>query len=150
MSIRTERIAEQLRQEISVILRDEVTDPRVGPCAITRIHLSRDLSHVQVFWSPVAIGDVDVDEMEAGLVSASPYVRRIVAKRLDLRRTPAIDFRYDPSIGEGDRMLALLREVRGEDAERAGEHEDPEHAGHGVPDDAGGTQAGEGNDGAAR
>jgi ribosome-binding factor A len=116
LSIRTERIAEQLRQEISVILRDEVTDPRVGMCSITRIKLSRDLSHAQVFWSPLAVDDVDVDEMEEGLISAAPFVRRLVAQRLDLRRTPAIDFRYDPSIGEGDRMLALLKDVRDDDA----------------------------------
>ncbi len=118
MSIRTERIAEQLRQEISVILRDEVTDPRVEMCSITRIKLSRDLSHALVFWSPVAGDDLDVDDMEDGLISAAPFVRRLVAQRLNLRRTPEIDFRYDPSVGEGDRMLALLKEVRDDEAAR--------------------------------
>jgi len=152
MSIRTERIAEQLRQEISVILRDEVTDPRVEMCSITRIKLSRDLSHAQVFWSPVAAGDVDVDEMEDGLVSAAPFVRRIVAQRLDLRRTPEIDFRYDPSIGEGDRMLALLNEVRADEDRRHPVDDERPDAPHAVEAaESEGTREGEreGEDGAA-
>lgn len=124
MSIRTERIAEQLRQEISVILRDEVTDPRVEMCSITRIELSRDLSHAQVFWSPLAGGDAEIEEMEDGLGSAAGYVRKLVARRLSLRHTPEIHFRYDPAIGEGDRMLALLKDVRESDAARAPEEED--------------------------
>ncbi len=111
MSIRTERITEQLRNEVSVILRDEVTDPRIEMLSITRIHLSRDLSHAQVFWSPFSMEDVDLDDMTEGLASAAPFVRRLVAQRLNLRRTPEIAFHYDPSIGEGDRMLALLKEV---------------------------------------
>lgn len=119
MSIRMERIAEQLREEISVILRDEVTDPRVGMVSITRVKLSRDLSHALVFWSPLSVEDADLDDTEDGLESAAPFVRRLVAERLDLRRTPQIDFRYDPSVGEGDRMLALMREVRADDAARA-------------------------------
>jgi ribosome-binding factor A len=111
VSIRTERITEQLRNELSVILRDDVTDPRIGMLSIIRIKLSRDLSHAQVFWSPVSLDDVDLDDMEAGLASAAPYVRRLVAERLNLRRTPAFDFRYDPSIEEGDRTLTLLKQL---------------------------------------
>ena len=118
MSIRTERITEQLRNEISVILRDEVTDPRVGTLSITRIKLSRDLSHAQVFWSPLVADDVDLDDMEDGLASAAPFVRRLIAERLNLRRTPAFQFLYDPSIGEGDRTLGLLKSLEHERAER--------------------------------
>lgn len=118
-----ERISEQLKHEIAVILRDEVTDPRVGMLSITRIKLSRDLSHAQVFWSPFSADDVDLDDVEDGLLSAASFVRRLVAERLNLRRTPAIDFRYDPSLEEGDRMLALLNEVRETDAEAHGRAE---------------------------
>jgi len=118
VSIRTERITEQLRHELSVILRDEVTDPRIGMLSILRIKLSRDLSHAQVYWSPVSLADVDLDDMEEGLTSAAPFIRRLVAERLNLRRTPAFDFRYDPSIEEGDRTLTLLKQLEIE-SERA-------------------------------
>ena len=126
MSIRTERITEQLRNEISVILRDEVTDPRVGMLSITRIKLSRDLSHAQVFWSPVMAEDVDLDDMEDGLESAAPFVRRLIAERLNLRRTPAFQFLYDPSIGEGDRTLGLLKALEQERADQPGSDEEDE------------------------
>jgi len=149
VSIRTERITEQLRNELSVILRDEVTDPRIGMLSILRIKLSRDLSHAQVFWSPVSLDDVDLEDMEEGLASAAPFIRRLVAERLNLRRTPAFDFRYDPSIQEGDRTLTLLKqlEIAPERApDGAGGEEDDERP-HGVPGAAGAT--GEGEDGAA-
>lgn len=138
MSIRNERISEQLRNEISVILRDSVTDPRIGMLSIIRIKLSRDLSHAQVFWSPVgAADDADMGEMEEGLASAAPYVRKLVAERLNLRKTPEFDFRHDRSIEEGDRTLTLLKQLEispeagadessadSQTAEAAGEDED--------------------------
>jgi ribosome-binding factor A len=125
VSIRTERITEQLRNELSVILRDDVTDPRIGMLSIIRIKLSRDLSHAQVFWSPISLADVDLDDMEEGLASAAPYIRRLVAERLNLRRTPAFDFRYDPSIEEGDRTLTLLKQLDiAPEAEAASEADD--------------------------
>lgn len=152
MSIRTERITEQLRHELSVILRDEVTDPRIGMLSILRIKLSRDLSHAQVFWSPLSLADVDLDEMEEGLTSAAPFIRRLVAERLNLRRTPALDFRYDPSIEEGDRTLTLLKQLEiAAERPAAGAGEGGDVAdGERTPAAPGGAGAtGEGDDGAA-
>jgi len=112
MSMRTERIAEQIRAEIARILRDESSDPRIGLLTITRVKLSADLAQAIVFFSPLAVTDSDaVDELADGLDSASGFVRRRLAAKLDLRRTPALQFRHDSSIAEGSSTLALLRSL---------------------------------------
>ncbi len=118
MSVRTDRIAEQLRAEVSRILRDEVSDPRVGMLSIVRVKLSADLSSALLFWSPVDVsGEVDLEEMADGLESAAGYVRRQIAQQLRLRRTPALHFRYDDSIEKGSETLALIRSLEIEPAD---------------------------------
>jgi ribosome-binding factor A len=109
VSIRTERISEQIKNEISVVLRDEISDPRISLLTITRVNLSKDLSHARIFWSPLVADPDGLDDMEDGLSSASGYVRKQLAKRLNLRRTPALEFRFDPSIEEGSRILSLIQ-----------------------------------------
>ena len=64
MSIRTQRIAEQIRAEISRVLRDESHDPRIGLLTITRVKLSPDLSSAVVFWSPLDVnGETDLEAL---------------------------------------------------------------------------------------
>ena len=55
VSRRTERIGEQLREELAGLIRREVTDPRVVPITLTRVDVAPDLSHALVFWSALDI-----------------------------------------------------------------------------------------------
>ena len=115
MTRRTERIGEQLRAEIAQLLRDEVTDPRVGMVTLTRVDVSPDLAQALVFWSPLDPRTAeDPDAIAAtgdGLESAATFLRTRIAKRLTIRRTPALAFRHDPSLEQGAETLALLREL---------------------------------------
>ncbi len=112
MSIRIERIGEQIRSELARLLREEVSDPRVGLLSITRVKVSPDLSTALIFWSPLDIdGETDLAEMEQGLASASGFLRSRLGSLLTLRRTPQVMFRYDRSLDEGARTLALLRSL---------------------------------------
>ena len=112
MSIRRERIAEQIRGEIARVLREESSDPRIGLLTITRVKVSADLSRALVFWSPLQVDASHAPEdLADGLESASGFVRRQLARNLDLRRTPAIDWKYDPSIEEGSHTLSLIRSL---------------------------------------
>jgi len=118
MSRRMERIAEQLKTEISRVLREEATDPRIHMVTLTRVDCAPDLSNALVFWSSIEADDAAARaEIEDGLASAAAFVRRHVAQVLPLRRTPRFEFRYDPSLIEGARTLSLLREIS--DAEKA-------------------------------
>jgi ribosome-binding factor A len=107
-----ERIAEQLKSEIAQVLCEEVTDPRIGMVTLTRVDCAPDLSNALVFWSSI---EADTEEalasIEDGLDSAAAFVRRRIAQVLPLRRTPRLEFRYDPSLEQGAQILSLLREI---------------------------------------
>lgn len=115
MSRRTERIASQLLAELARLLRQEVTDPRVGLVTLTRVDVAPDLSNAMVYWSGLDAGsEVDVgrvEEQEEGLASAASFLRRRAARELPLKRMPELRFRYDPSLVLGSRTLSVLREV---------------------------------------
>lgn len=111
MSIRSERIGEQVRGELCRLLRDEVSDPRIGMLSLTRVKVAPDLSTAAVFWSPLEAQTADLEGMAEGLTSAAGFLRRRLAKELSLRRTPELRFRHDPSLERGAQMLDLLREL---------------------------------------
>lgn len=126
MSRRTDRIAGEIQAEIARLLREEVTDPRVGLVTLTRVDVAPDLSNALVYWSAL---DPDVDATsepdlaaerialrQSGLESAAQFLRRRAAGALPLRRMPALRFRYDPSLALGSRTLAVLRDVASLDA----------------------------------
>ena len=117
MSRRTSRISGQLRAEVARVLREEVTDPRVTFVTLTRVDVAPDLSNALVYWSTFDLKGRTMEDVEDGLDSASPYVRRCLAKVLPLRRIPEIRFRHDPSLSLGSRTLSILREL--DDGEKA-------------------------------
>lgn len=124
MSWRLERIGEQMRGELARLLRDEVSDPRIGLVTLTRVDVAPDLATASVFFSPLQAGEAQQGEEEdapaaveavaAGLESASGFLRKRLARELSLRRTPALRFRYDASIALGSKTLSLLRELEHE------------------------------------
>ena len=100
-SIKNIRINSEVQRELSNIIRTEVKDPRIHPMT-----------------SVVA---VNVAPTLAGLKNAEGYIRRALAKSVNLRNTPEIKFILDQSIEYGVHMTRLIDEVVGEDA---GEAED--------------------------
>lgn len=115
--IRMERIGEQVRAELSRLLRDEVSDPRVGMVSLTRIQVAPDLSTALVFWSPLDADAPDVERVAQGLISAAGFLRKRLAKELSLRRTPELLFRHDPSLELGANTLKLLKELEEDDGQ---------------------------------
>ncbi len=112
MSRRTDRVAEQLRAEIARLLRAEASDPRIGLVTLIRVDVSPDFRNAFVFWSRVDSANPEqLRESAAGLESAASFLRRRLAELLPLKRVPALEFRYDPSLKLGDRTLATLREL---------------------------------------
>jgi len=111
MSRRTERVGEQLRGEIARLLRQEVTDPRIGLVTLTRVDVAPDLANARVYWS---ILGGDAEATGRGLESAAAFLRRRLAAALPLKRVPELRFRRDPSLEAGDRTLAVLREETGD------------------------------------
>jgi ribosome-binding factor A len=115
LSLRTDRIGEQLRGEIARVLREEVGDPRVRMVTLTHVDVAPDLSHALVMWSVLEVeGEADLEDIQSGLDSTAGFVRRQVAHQLSLRKMPALRFRHDSSIELGSRTLEILKGIRDE------------------------------------
>lgn len=109
-SKRTARINEQLRQEISLLIRDEVRDPRVGLATITAVEASPELDHARVYVT--AMGEDEAkEEAVAGLTSAAPFIRGQLGRRLHMRRIPELHFQVDRKLENAMRIESLLREA---------------------------------------
>lgn len=107
---RTARINEQLRQEIALLIREEVRDPRVGLATITAVVASPELDHARVFVT--ALGEEEEkEEVVAGLRSAAPFIRGQLGRRLHMRRIPELHFELDRKLENAMRIETLLREA---------------------------------------
>ena len=107
---RTDRLNEALKQEISLIVRDEVRDPRVGLATITAVQTSPELDHARVYVA--SLGDeTERDEIITGLRSAAAFIRKQLGGRLHMRRIPELHFEADRVLSEALRIEQLLREA---------------------------------------
>lgn len=119
MSMRTTRVGELLRAEISELLLREVKDPRVsrGMVTITEVQVSPDLRRAVVYVSHLGSEQERAEALE-GLQHSAPFLHRELVHRLSLRNVPELVFRFDPSIERGARLAKLIHQVS---AERRGE-----------------------------
>lgn len=113
MSYRSHRLAEELKNEISVIIAQEVRDPRVGFATVTAVEVTSDLRQARVLVSVLGSPQEKQETLEA-LRRGAGYIRRLVSARIRLRHTPELSFVYDDSIERGDRMMRLFDEIRSE------------------------------------
>ncbi len=115
MSLRTDRIAHQLREELARVLRDEVTDHRVKRITLLKVDVAPDLSNAIVQWSMFdKDGDPDretVENIAQGLDSAAGFMRQKLAACMNLRRMPALRFRYDASLRLAGETMDILQAI---------------------------------------
>ena len=110
-SIKNTRINGEVQRELSVIIR-ELKDPRVGiMTSVTAVEVTPDLKYCKAYIS--VLGDDETKaETLAGLKSAAGFIRRELARTVNLRNTPEIKFIMDESIEYGMRMSKLIDDVR--------------------------------------
>ena len=108
MSRRLERLNEQVKREISEILRTEVRDPRVGLVTVTEARVAPDLSFARIYVRPLG---GDEKELFEGLEKAKPYIRRELGQRLSVRHVPEIRFEPDRALEHALHIEKLLSEV---------------------------------------
>jgi len=122
MTRRTERIGSIIKQEISLLLREQVNDPRLASLiSITKVSTSPDLRHAKVFIS--TLGDsTDKKDILQGFAAASGFLRRQLANRLELKHMPELSFHLDDSIERAAEVLRLIDKVASEDTDNEDEH----------------------------
>jgi ribosome-binding factor A len=131
-SHRPDRVGDQIRQELSELLsRGAVHDPGIGFITITRVKVSADLQSARVYYTSLGDQKARRDTAKA-LERATPFLRRQVGSRLQLRRVPELHFQFDEAIQHQDRVEQILRDLHEEEARRAGEAAGGENAEEGV------------------
>ena len=111
---RQDKVAEAIKQEVSLIIHDELKDPRLGFITITKVEVTHDLSYAKVFFSVLGTEEECKKTREA-LDSALGYVRKLVSERINLRFAPEIAFSEDKSTEYSVHIQKLLDEIRGKD-----------------------------------
>ncbi len=117
---RSQRVAEQIRRELSQLIRDEIDDPRLKLMTITEVRVSRDLGYARVFYS-LMDDTADRAAVTELLQSAAGFLRGRLGRLLVMRSVPALRFEYDDSAQRGARMSELIESAVASDRRKAGE-----------------------------
>ena len=106
---RTSRVGENVRDALSEVLRRDISDVRIGWSSISEVEVSPDLHYAKVYMTGLKEEDTKADvEM---LRKLAPKIRHFLGKRLKLKYTPELDFRYDETAMKALRVETLLRDV---------------------------------------
>jgi ribosome-binding factor A len=108
---RTQRLALQMQQEISIMLYRGVKDPRIGMITITGVDLSPDLHHAKVYFTSLGNDKRKQESLEA-LNHAAGWIRRELGQRIRMKYSPELVFRVDTSQEYGEHIDHLLGEIK--------------------------------------
>ncbi|MBN2548343.1 MAG: 30S ribosome-binding factor RbfA [Anaerolineales bacterium] len=104
---RTQRIADRIREELSEMVIQDVSDPRLIGISITDVNVDRELAYAEVYVSALE-GEARSLEILAGLEHAQGFLRRELSQRIDLRTFPRLRFHWDPTFERAERIERLI------------------------------------------
>ena len=112
-NFRGKRINEEVRKEVSDIIRNQIKDPRLtAMVSVTQDEVTKDLRYAKVFDSLFAKNDEEKEESLKALKSSAGFIRREVGNRVKLRNTPEILFEEDNSIDNAMYIESLLNKIK--------------------------------------
>jgi ribosome-binding factor A len=114
---RLERVEEAIRKEVSLIIHDELKDPRIGFVTVIRVELTKDLRNAKIFYSVLGKED-DHKKTKLALDSALGYIRSLVAQRINLRFATELVFQEDHSSEYSVRIEEVLNKIKELDQSR--------------------------------
>ena len=109
--IRLQRIADRIRLELSEMLIREISDPRLKQIYITDVKIDKELAYADVYVSAIE-GVSRSKDVLAGLESASGFIKRTLASRIELRAFPRLRFHWDVTPEHADHIEKILAELR--------------------------------------
>ncbi|NLZ16374.1 MAG: 30S ribosome-binding factor RbfA [Desulfobulbaceae bacterium] len=111
-SSRPKRVAEAIRNELTLLLLQRVADPRLSGATISKVEVSPDLKAAKIYIT--AARHEEQQRTMAGVYKAKGFFRSHLAKTLNLRYTPELHFYYDDLAQEAERVEQLLTELERE------------------------------------
>jgi ribosome-binding factor A len=106
---RTSRVAESVRAALAEVFRHDLQDVQLGWSSITEVEVSPDLHYARVFIS--GLKEKDTEETVEALRKVAPKIRHFLSRRIQLRYTPELDFRYDDTTMKASRVEEILARV---------------------------------------
>ncbi|MFA9558039.1 30S ribosome-binding factor RbfA [Evansella sp. AB-rgal1] len=113
-NVRANRVGEQIKKELTQIIQREIKDPRIGFITVTAVEVTGDLQQATAFITVYGEEDQRSKTLE-GLDKAKGFIRSEIGKRIQLRKTPELAFKFDESIERGNRIEELLRKLNEDD-----------------------------------
>ena len=105
------RVNEELKKEISQVINYELKNPDVtGMISVTKVKVTPDLKYAKVYVS--ILNPKNLSKTLSGLKESAGFIRSRVAQTVNLRITPELVFEYDDSIEYGEKIDAILRELK--------------------------------------
>lgn len=110
-SIKNTRVNAEVQRELSNLISREIKDPRIHPMTtVVSVEVAPDLKSAKAYISVLGNEEIKKETYE-GLKSAAPFMRRELARRINLRNTPELTFIMDQSIEYGVNMSKLIDDV---------------------------------------
>jgi ribosome-binding factor A len=110
---RSTRVADAIRRELSELLLKAARDPKLRDVHITRVDVTDDLKIAKIYFS--VFGDAGrIKPAENALQNAKGFMRTHIAKTLNMRFTPTLQFRHDTMVEKVEHIEAIFREIENE------------------------------------
>ena len=110
---RTERLSEQIKRDLALLIQRGLRDPRLGMVTVNFCDLSKDLSYADVNVTVMVPDDSDEKIVRSLTIlnEAAPFLRMELGRRLNVRKLPHLRFHYDDSLKRGARINELIHEA---------------------------------------
>lgn len=112
--MRVQRIADRIREEISEMLIQEISDPRLSGISITDVKIDRELAYAEVYVSCYEGSERSAEILE-GLKHAQGYLRHQLALRVDIRSFPQLRFHWDPTFERAEKIERIIASLHAEE-----------------------------------
>ena len=110
MAYRVERVEKIIERELASILFDS-SNNKLKFVSITKVSLTSDLSLATVYYTVLG-NEGEIESTKEDLEKSKGYLRGSLAKKLDLRKTPELRFKYDESLAYGNRITQILDNLK--------------------------------------
>ncbi len=113
--MRAARIGDRIREELSEMLIQEISDPRLSGISITDVRIDRELAYADIYFSALE-GSEREQEILEGLNHAQGFIRRELAARVEIRTFPRLRFHFDPTFEKAEVIERLIASLHREEA----------------------------------
>ncbi len=109
-SRRTSKVADQIKNKISLILQQKYNEPQGGMITVIKVKVSRDLKYAKVYFTVLG-KDIDFKTCEKDLKKATPFLRRELSQTISMKFVPELRFFYDDSVEYSEHMARLFKKI---------------------------------------